>query len=183
MSEEDYFQSVEAMELGKRRMSRLDTKRVLQSIAKQRRGYDVGWVSGQASFMKNFPTNKFPSWFAKRGDKVDLEVSIRPVLGDSPKECPIDGLSGLEVYYRFKKTLAKIKPKEENQNAELDEENKTEKEQFDSSRDIVEITDWRGSILVSSSMAVMFYKLLQSIGESKVRRVMNRIKDRERNET
>ena len=179
MSEEsktDYFHSVEAMQLGKRRMSRLETKRILKSIARQNRGFDIGWVSGQASFMKSYPVRSFPSWFAKKGDKVDMEVSIRLLLGDAPKECPIKGLSGLEVYYRFKKVLAKIVPKDGGQNDEVAEEENTEEEQFDRSKDIVETSEWRGSILVSSSMAIMFYRLLQALGMNKVKKVMNRIK-------
>jgi hypothetical protein len=173
-SKADYFGNVDAMQLGKRRMSRLETKRVLKSIARQNKGFDTGWVDGSASFMKSYPIKQFPSWFAKKGDKVEIEVSIRLLLGDTPEECPIKGLSGLEVYYRFKKTLAKIKTEV----ADVDAEEKTEAEQFDSSRDIVETSEWRGSVLVSSSMAIMFYRLLQAIGEDKVQKVMNRIKKR-----
>lgn len=174
----DYFGDVEAMPLGKRRMSRLETKRVLKSIAKQHKGFDVGWTSGSASFMKSYPIRMYPSWFAKKGSKVNIEVSIRLLLGKAPEESPIEGLAGLEIYYRFKNTLAKIKPKEGSQTSGSEEDN-TEEEQFDQSRDIVETSEWRGSVLVSSSMAVMFYKLLQSIGEDKVKKVMKKMKGKE----
>jgi len=174
---EDYFKNIEAMPLGKRRMSRLEVKRVLKSIAQQRKGFDLNWISGTAAFMKSYPVKQFPRWFATVGDKVEIQVSIRLIPGKTAEGCEIPGLSGLEVYYRFKKTLAKIKPKEEQVN-EIPEDQRTEAEEFDTRRDIVELTDWRGSILISSSMAVMFYRLLRSIGINKVEKTLARIKDR-----
>jgi hypothetical protein len=173
MEEEvDYFSNIEAMPPGKRRISRLETQRVLKSIAKQRRGFEVGWTAGKASIMKTYPIKRYPKWFADPGKDVEIQVAIRPIPGKTSKNALIPGLSALEVYYRFKKTLAKIKTEEKENIAE---EDRTEEYEFDSGKDIVEFSEWRGSILISSSIANMFYRLLSAIGAYKVEGIIKRL--------
>jgi hypothetical protein len=74
------------MELRKRRLSRLDTKRVLLSIVKKKRDWDQNWVSGKMSFMKTFPVKTYPKWFADSKANVFLQVSIRLIPGKLQKE-------------------------------------------------------------------------------------------------
>jgi hypothetical protein len=175
MSNEDYFGKVQALPLGKRRLTRLDTKRVLQRIARQSKGWDEGWTEGKFSFMKSYPTKTFPRNFAKSGDKVHLQVSIRLVLGQTAKDAPVAGLKGLEVYYRYMKTIAVINKKDPKD--DVDEEERDESIEFETTN-INQATDWVGTLVSESEMARSFYRLISSIGESKIERIIQRMKKR-----
>jgi hypothetical protein len=174
---EDYFKNVETIDPGKRKMDRLQVNSILKSISKKKSGYNLDWVSGKASFMKQYRTTDFPKWFAKYGDEVYLQVSIRLILGETPDEAKIKGLKGLEVYYRFLKMVANIDKSSEASG--LEDEEKTEEEEFSIGKNIVETTDWVGTNLYTSQMAQMFYDLLESIGLDKVQNVMNRMTKKE----
>jgi len=176
---EDYFANIDAVEPRKRRLSRLETTNALKRIAKERQGFNENWTSGRISFMKTYPVKKFPKWFAKPGDNVFMQVSIRPITGKTSPDAPIAGLEKLEVYYRYVKIIAEKPPKKESKE-EVKDEDKTEKEEFDPGRKIMETTDWTGSVLSSSSIARSFYKLIKAIGQQKLERMMSRIrKDKE----
>jgi hypothetical protein len=170
---EDYFKHVASVEPGKRHLGRLQNNKTLNNIAKKRSGYELDWVSGKASFMKSYRTKNFPRSFASPSDQVFIQVSIRLIPGQTEKDARIPGLKSLEVYYRYSKLIAKIDKSKIKD--DLKEEERTEKEEFDSGKDIVETTDWMGSTLNSSQTAKLFYDLLESIGMDKVQSVMKRI--------
>jgi len=174
--EKDYFENVKAMPLGKRKLSRLNTKRILQRIAQRRSGWDQGWTAGKISFMKTYPVKMFPRTFANPGDDVKIQVSIRLVLGKTAKEAPVSGLKGLEVYYRFLRTIVII-PEKETKESALEEE-QDEQTEFSTGRSITEETEWVGSYLSNSSMAKLFYKMLSAIGVDKLNRLVKRVKDK-----
>lgn len=175
--EKDYFDHTEAMPLGKRRLSRLDTKRVLTRIARKRNGWEQGWTTGKVSFMKTYPVKTFPKFFAKKSDKVDIQVSIRLVLGKTAKGAPVPGLSGLEVYYRYLKTIV-VKPQLEEKEG-VKEEDRDEAVEFETNN-ITEATEWVGSYVSTSEMARQFYQLIQAIGEAKLERIVERTKKRKK---
>ena len=174
--DKDYFESTEALPLGKRRISRLDNKRVLQRISRKRNGWEQGWTTGKVSFMKTYPVKKFPRSFAQPNEKVDIQVSIRLVLGKTAKGAPVPGLKGLEVYYRYLKTIVVRPDREEKEGTK--EEDLDESVEFNTGRNIDQTTEWVGSYLSSSEMARQFYQLIQAIGESKLERIVERTKKR-----
>ena len=122
--------------------------------------------------MKTYQTKSYPRWFAKPGDNVHIQVSIRLIPGKTSEGAPVEGLQSIEVYYRFLKIIALIDKKTEEE--ELPEEERTEFQTFSTGKDIVEVSDWMGSSLQSSQTARLFYSLLQAIGIDKVKRVLNR---------
>ena len=109
----DIFANVDAVEPRKRKLSRLDTTNALKRIAKERKGFAQNWTAGKISFMKTYPVKKFPRWFGKPGDNVQMQVSIRPIPGKTAPDAPVDGLAKLEVYFRYIKIIAKKPPKKE----------------------------------------------------------------------
>jgi len=172
--EKDYFENTDAMPLGKRRLSRLNTKRVLQKISNKRTGWEQGWTAGKTSFMKTYPVKTFPRSFAKTSDDVFIQVSIRLVLGKTAKDAPIIGLKGLDVYYRYLKRIVIIPQKEERE--DVDEEDRDEEIEFSEGKNITEYTEWVGSYLSNSNMARQFYQLIKAIGKSKLERIVARTK-------
>jgi len=173
---EDYFENITALEPGKRHTSRLDNNRILKAISNRRNGYELNWTIGKASFMKSYKTKIFPRWFANPGDNVHIQVSIRLLPGETAPGAPVFGLSGIEVYYRFLKIIALIDKGTEKE--ELPEEERTEFQTFSTGKDIVEATQWEGSVLHCSQAARLFYNLLQTIGLDKVKKVMDRINEK-----
>lgn len=170
--DKDYFESVDALDPGKRHTDRLENNRILKAISKRRRGYELDWVSGKASFMKTYETKIFPRWFANPKDKVLIQVSIRLITGKTSEGATVAGLKGLEIYYRFIKVVAVIEKKKDD---ETPEEERTESQQFSTGRNIVENSKWMGTSLYSSQTARLFYNLLSTIGIDKVKGVMERI--------
>jgi len=176
--EKDYFGNTEAVPLGKRRLSRLNVKRVLQRISRKRNGWEQGWTTGKISFMKTYPVKYFPASFAKKNENVAIQVSIRLVLGNTGKGAPVPGLKGLEVYFRYLKTIVKRPEKEERE--EVAEEDRDESVEFNTGRNITQTTEWTGSYLSSSEMARQFYQLIQAIGEQKLERIVERTRKRKK---
>ena len=176
--EKDYFEKTNAMPLGKRRLSRLNTKRVLQKISNKRTGWEQGWTTGKVSFMKTYPVKTFPRSFAKVSDDVFIQVSIRLVLGKTAKDAPILGLKGLDVYYRYLKRIVVRPEKEEREDVE--EADRDEKIEFSEGRNITEYTEWVGSHLSNSQMARQFYQLIKAIGKSKLERIISRTRKRKK---
>jgi len=172
--EKDYFGNTEAIPLGKRKLSRLNVKRVLQRIARKRSGWEQGWTTGKISFMKTYPVKIFPSSFAKKNENVAIQVSIRLVLGKSAKDAPVPGLAGLEVYFRYLKTIV-VKPEKE-EKEDVKEEERDESIEFATGKNITQSTEWIGSYLSSSEMARQFYKLIKMIGIDKLKRIIKRTK-------
>ena len=176
--EKDYFEKTNAMPLGKRRLSRLNTKRVLQKISNKRTGWEQGWTTGKVSFMKTYPVKTFPRSFAKVSDDVFIQVSIRLVLGKTAKDAPVLGLKGLDVYYRYLKRIVVRLEKEEREDVE--EADRDEKIEFSEGRNITEYTEWVGSFLSNSQMARQFYQLIKAIGKSKLERIISRTRKRKK---
>ena len=174
--EKDYFQEVDALEPGKRRITRLENNKILKSISKKRNGYELNWVSGKISFMKSYKTDIFPKWLAQHGDNIYIQISIRLIPGETAENAPVVGLHGIEVYYRFLKIIVILPEKEEKKESEECE--KTEHDVFDSEKRIAETTPWMGSVLYSSQMAYPFYELLKSIGIEKIKSVLTRVTEK-----
>jgi len=172
---DDYFETVPAIEPGKRRLSRLDNNRILKAISKRKKGYALNWTSGKISFMKSYHTKIFPRWFGKPTDNVHIQVSIRLIPGKTSPDAPVNGLHSIEVYFRFLKIIAVIDKGTEKE--DLPEEERTEFQTFSTGKDIVETTEWIGSTLKSSQAARLFYSLLRAIGIEKVKRILNRVKE------
>jgi len=175
--EKDYFENTNAIPLGKRRLSRLNTKRTLQKISKKRNNWEQGWTTGKVSFMKTYPVKTFPRSFANPNEEVSIQVSIRLVLGNTAKNAPVVGLKGLEVYYRYLKVIA-VKEKKKEDKEDIPEEEKDEFIEFSSERSITEYTEWVGSYLSNSQMARQFYQLIKAIGQSKLKRIIERTRKR-----
>ena len=93
-----------------------------------------------------------------------IQVSIRLILNDKRK------ISALEIYYRFKKDAIKT-----NLIEKTEDKDKTEEIEFEQVRDFAKLTDWRGSLLISSSMAKMFHKLLDAIGMNEIEKIIERM--------
>lgn len=174
--EKDYFARIEATPPGKRRLSRLNVKRVLQRIGRKRTGWEQGWTAGKVSFMKTYPVKIFPRWFANRGESVSMQVSIRLVIGKTVKEAPVPGLTGLKVYYRYLKTIVVISKKKAKD--EVPESERDERIEFSTGRNIVEKTEWIGSHLSNSSLAKSFFVMLKAIGMEKLKRLVKKMKDK-----
>jgi hypothetical protein len=174
----DYFENIQAVDPGKRHMGRLENNRILKAISKKRRGYELNWTSGKVSFMKSYETKVYPRSFASPNEKVFIQVSIRLITGSTSQGAPVSGLKGLEVYYRFLKTVAVIEKKKDKD--DIEESEKTEESEFSTGKNIVKTTGWQGSSLYSSQTAKLFYDLLESIGIDKVKGIMERITKKEK---
>jgi hypothetical protein len=57
---------------------------------------------------------------------------------------------------------------------DIAEEEKDERYEFEDPKKIVETTEWKGTYLSASEMARAYFKLLNSIGRSKIERILER---------